>query len=268
MHARVASTALAALVLFIALLPTQSARADDALTPGRGGSVETVVSGGELTVSAGSSTPATSVPGSSSGSSGGGVAPASSVPVPEGAVVVGGVVVCVPNPGEACLTPIPVAPGAGGVDVVASARSAAASLGVPVPVIRLSPEPSGNRWGALGVGLPIWAWLDDPGSLSASASQDGIDISLSASRGSVTFDWGDGTSSTCTQMVQRPVGVDPLMASPVCGHAYVRAGDYTITATSSWDVSWQALGQQGEVGLSSSATYQMPIREFVTVVIG
>lgn len=48
----------------------------------------------------------------------------------------------------------------------------------------------------------------------------------------------------------------------------MRAGDYTITATSSWDVSWQALGQQGEVGLSSSATYQMPIREFVTVVIG
>ncbi len=183
-------------------------------------------------------------------------------------MVVGGVVVCVPNPGEACLTPIPVAPGAGGVDVAASARSAAASLGVPAPVIGLSPEPSGNRWGALGVGLPIWAWVDDPGSLSASASQDGIDISLSASRGSVVFDWGDGTSSTCTQMVERPVGVDPLMQSPVCGHAYLKAGDYTITATSSWDVLWQALGQQGRVGLSSSATYQMPIREFVTVVIG
>ncbi|MEA5120020.1 MAG: hypothetical protein VB040_01970 [Propionibacterium sp.] len=69
-------------------------------------------------------------------------------------------------------------------------------------------------------------------------------------------------------MVQRPDGVDPLVASPVCGHVYVRAGDYTITVTSSWDVLWQALGQQGEVGLSSSATYQMPIREFVTVVIG
>lgn len=230
------------------------------------GGVEANVSGSEVEVVAGTTSPATSAPGAAPGSDWSVAGP--SAPVPEGAVVVGGVVVCVPNPGEACLTPIPVAPGAGGVDVAASARSAAASLGVPAPVIGLSPEPSGNRWGALGVGLPIWAWVDDPGSLSASASQDGIDISLSASRGSVVFDWGDGTSSTCTQMVQRPVGVDPLMQSPVCGHAYLKAGDYTITATSSWDVLWQALGQQGRVGLSSSATYQMPIREFVTVVIG
>ena len=253
--------AIALCMVVAGLLPVAAAHGCDGSYNMLGG-IETCTNGSEVEVNAG-----ISAPGSSSGSSGG-VAPASSVPVPEGAVVVGGVVVCVPNPGEACLTPIPVAPGAGGVDVAASARSAAASLGVPAPVIGLSPEPSGNRWGALGVGLPIWAWVDDPGSLSASASQDGIDISLSASRGSVVFDWGDGTSSTCTQMVQRPVGVDPLMQSPVCGHAYLKAGDYTITATSSWDVSWQALGQQGRVGLSSSATYQMPIREFVTVVIG
>ena len=249
-------------LLIVGLVPVVEASAQCDGVLGGQSAVQACASGSSVDVIAG-----TSAPGSSSGSSGG-VAPASSVPVPEGAVVVGGVVVCVPNPGEACLTPIPVAPGAGGVDVAASARSAAASLGVPAPVIGLSPEPSGNRWGALGVGLPIWAWVDDPGSLSASASQDGIDISLSASRGSVTFDWGDGTSSTCTQMVQRPVGVDPLMQSPVCGHAYLKAGDYTITATSSWDVLWQALGQQGRVELSSSATYQMPIREFVTVVIG
>ena len=244
------------------LLPVVQAHADCSGSPIAAGSIQTCTSGSSVGVEA--NIGASVAPSGTSG----GVAPASSVPVPEGAVVVGGVVVCVPNPGEACLTPIPVAPGAGGVDVAASARSAAASLGVPAPVIGLSPEPSGNRWGALGVGLPIWAWVDDPGSLSASASQDGIDISLSASRGSVVFDWGDGTSSTCTQMVERPVGVDPLMQSPVCGHAYLKAGDYTITATSSWDVLWQALGQQGRVELSSSATYQMPIRQFVTVVIG
>ncbi len=200
----------------------------------------------------------------------GGPPAASAAPLPPGAVVWGGGQVCVPSEESKCLTPspVPVSGGGAGVDVAAAARSAAASLGVPAPVIGLSPAPSGNQWGALGVGLPIWVWLDDPGSVGSSASQDGIDISLSAVRGSVAFDWGDGTSTVCTQMQERPGGVDPLVPSPVCGHAYMKAGDYTITATSSWEVGWQALGQQGQVSLSSSGTYQMPIREFVSVVVG
>ncbi|WIY83178.1 hypothetical protein [Propionimicrobium sp. PCR01-08-3] len=155
------------------------------------------------------------------------------------------------------------------VDVGAVARSAVASLGVPAPRVRLSPEPQDNEWGALGVGLPIWGWVDDPGSLTQSASAEGIDISLTASRGTVRFDWGDGTVSECTQMSERPAGVDPLTPSPTCGHTYLKRGDYTITVTAEWSVAWSALGQQGEVPLvSNTVTYEMPIREFVTVVIG
>ncbi len=178
--------------------------------------------------------------------------------------------VCVPSEGKGCLTPYPQPPSgaASVVDVRATAQSAVASLGVPAPAIRLAPEPANNQWGALAVGLPIWVWVDDPGSVGTSTSQDGIDISLNAARSSVTFDWGDGTSSVCTQMLERPAGTDPLAASPACGHAYLKAGDFTITATAAWNVGWQALGQQGQVDLSSSATYELPIREFVTVVIG
>ncbi len=246
---------------------TAQAHADCANMAGSGGLVETCTSGSSVGIEA--ATTAGGNDGPAAGASWGPPA-ASAAPLPPGAVVWGGGQVCVPSEESKCLTPspVPVSGGGAGVDVAAAARSAAASLGVPAPVIGLSPAPSGNQWGALGVGLPIWVWLDDPGSVGSSASQDGIDISLSAVRGSVAFDWGDGTSTVCTQMQERPGGVDPLVPSPVCGHAYMKAGDYTITATSSWEVGWQALGQQGQVSLSSSGTYQMPIREFVSVVVG
>ncbi len=255
---------LAAAVLTVVPVSRASANCDG--IAGQFGEISSCSSGSTVDVTAGTTTPGAqdSAPGSV-------WSPAAPVaPLPEGAVVVNGEVVCVPSEGKGCLTPYPQPPSgaASVVDVRATAQSAVASLGVPAPAIRLAPEPANNQWGALAVGLPIWVWVDDPGSLGTSTSQDGIDISLNAARSSVTFDWGDGTSSVCTQMLERPAGTDPLMASPACGHAYLKAGDFTITATAAWNVGWQALGQQGQVDLSSSATYELPIREFVTVVIG
>lgn len=154
------------------------------------------------------------------------------------------------------------------VETAAAAARAVASLSVPEPVIVFGPEPTVNQWKVLAVGFPIWVWLEDPGQLGTSVSQDGIDIAMSASMGTVTFDWGDGTTSTCTQMRPRPPRVEPMTPSPDCGHTYMKAGDYTVTATASWAVNWQALGQSGQIPLSSSAARTMPIRQFRTVVVG
>lgn len=254
------------LITVFSLLPVTQASADCSGSAVAAGNVQTCTSDSSIGVEA-----TTTSPGAQGSAPGSVWSPAAPVaPLPEGAVVVNGEVICVPTEGKGCLTPYPQPPSgaASVVDVRATAQSAVASLGVPAPAIRLAPEPANNQWGALAVGLPIWVWVDDPGSVGTSTSQDGIDISLNAARSSVTFDWGDGTSSVCTQMLERPAGTDPLMASPACGHAYLKAGDFTITATAAWNVGWQALGQQGQVDLSSSATYELPIREFVTVVIG
>lgn len=150
----------------------------------------------------------------------------------------------------------------------ALAAQAVARLSVPAPQISISPHPSGNKWNVLAVGLPIWVWADDPGPITSQVSEQGIDIQLQAIRGSVTFDWGDATTSVCNLMRPRPAGMDPLTPSPDCGHTYLSRGDYTITATAGWAVNWQALGQSGALPLNSASTVSVPIREFSSLVVG
>ena len=90
------------------------------------------------------------------------------------------------------------------VDPGVLAAQAVARLSVPAPAIMISPHPSDNQWGVSAVGLPLWVWADDPGPVTATVTEQGIDIVMQASRGTVTFDWGDGTSSVCNQMRPRP----------------------------------------------------------------
>ena len=153
-------------------------------------------------------------------------------------------------------------------DPAVLAAQAVARLSVPAPSITISPHPSDNQWGVSAVGLPLWVWADDPGPVTSTVTEQGINIVMQASRGTVTFDWGDGTSSVCNQMRPRPANLDPLTPSPDCGHTYLRRGDYTITATAGWAVTWQALGQSGTLPLSSSATSAIPVREFQSLVVG
>ena len=154
------------------------------------------------------------------------------------------------------------------VDPGVLAAQAAARLSVPAPAITISPHPSDNQWQVSAVGLPLWVWADDPGPVTSTVTEQGINIVMQASRGTVTFDWGDGTSSVCNQMRPRPTNLDPLTPSPDCGHTYLRRGDYTITATAGWAVTWQALGQSGTLPLSTRATSAIPVREFQSLVVG
>ena len=154
------------------------------------------------------------------------------------------------------------------VDPGVLAAQAVARLSVPAPAIMISPHPSDNQWQVSAVGLPLWVWADDPGPVTSTVTEQGINIVMQANRGSVQFDWGDATSSVCNQMRPRPANLDPLTPSPDCGHTYLRRGDYTITATAGWAVTWQALGQSGTLPLSSSATSAIPVREFQSLVVG
>ena len=153
-------------------------------------------------------------------------------------------------------------------DPAVLAAQAVARLSVPAPSITISPHPSDNQWGVSAVGLPLWVWADDPGPVTSTVTEQGINIVMQASRGTVTFDWGDGTSSVCNQMRPRPANLDPLTPSPDCGHTYLQRGDYTITATAGWAVTWQALGQSGTLPLSTRTTSAIPVREFQSLVVG
>ncbi|WP_344262059.1 hypothetical protein [Brooklawnia cerclae] len=152
------------------------------------------------------------------------------------------------------------------IPVNAIAASAAASLHIPPPTIHIGPNPANNQWNALAVGLPIWLWTTDPGEVNEQVSREGINITLSATLATMSFDMSDGTTITCQSMTPRPPRTDPMMKSPDCGYTYKRPGVYEIRATGTWHVTWQALGYSGQEQVAATSNHPLDIREFSTVV--
>ena len=142
-------------------------------------------------------------------------------------------------------------------------------LKLPEGKPRIAPDPLNNEWKMLAVGLPVWfTTADATGSLDGSRVQDGIALTLKASRVSTSFDLGDGTVLRCTSMSVRQRGIDPMRKSPDCGHVYQRKGTYTITATSLWRVEWAALGESGVLMVPRQASTTLKVGELHSVITG
>ena len=138
-------------------------------------------------------------------------------------------------------------------------------LSPPKPVI--GPSPEINEWDIAAVGYPYWLWAEgnlDPAPVSTTVAD--LTVSLDAHLASTTFDLGDGTRVTCTDLTARWTrGVEPGAASPACGHTYTKPslpkGDYTITAYSTWAVDWSVNGVGGTIPLYQQASTTLPVGE-------
>lgn len=144
------------------------------------------------------------------------------------------------------------------------AISAATSVTLPSPAIGIAPDPSVNKWRIVAVGQPIWLYDPTSPTVSSSASNQGITVTISARREFVSFDMQEKVVR-CTTMTRRPVTADPRAKSPDCGYVYQRKGDRTVTATASWVVSWSALGQSGTVPMTRTSSRTLPVRELIAV---
>jgi len=148
-----------------------------------------------------------------------------------------------------------------------------ASLDLRPPTIGIAPDP------AVGpglVGLPIWLWVpadNNPGDnvstwgpLTASESERGVTVNLTAVVGKITWDMGAGDAPvTCTNPgtpYARQGG-----ESPTCGFEGYRAADtYTVTATTTWTVTWEAGTQNGVItNVTRENTAQIQIDELQVV---
>lgn len=149
--------------------------------------------------------------------------------------------------------------------VVETIRRAVLSLTVPEPTIHVGPAPEANEWNMAVVGYPLWLWTDTPATLDATTTQDGITIDISARRRGVRFAMGDGNHVDCRTMHAWKRTTKPATASPSCGYTYtwpsLPKGNYTITATSYWDITWSTLGVSGTATLQTSATRSLPVGE-------
>ena len=161
-----------------------------------------------------------------------------------------------------CLYPVflagPDAPAGGGpagpvVDPVEAARRAVATLSLTEPGLLLDPDPAVNEWGATAVGFNMWFHAPDPGVLRTSVAVDGLTVEITAVAGSLAVDTGDGRRQVCRRTVpyRSPEGVNA--PSPYCGHAWDRAGEYTVTATRTWDITWSAGGRSGSDAVTRPA---------------
>lgn len=124
--------------------------------------------------------------------------------------------------------------------------------------IGIAPKPGPNSIGL--VGMPVWMWAANPGEhsigpITASASAGGITIAATAKLLHVTWDMGDGAQVVCNTAGTPYKPEYGRKDSPDCGHTYklssVRETDdaYTVTATSSWVITWSGAGQTGTIRL-------------------
>lgn len=138
-------------------------------------------------------------------------------------------------------------------------------LTAPEPVI--GPSPEINEWKIAAVGYPYWLWAEgdlDPAPVSTTVED--LTVRLDARLQSTTFDLGDGSELTCTDLTRKwSRAVEPGAASPACGHTYTTpslpGGKYTITAYSTWAVDWSVNGVGGTIPLYQQASTTLPVGE-------
>ena len=148
---------------------------------------------------------------------------------------------------------------------------AVAQLTLPEAHPLVGPDPSVNKWNMVAVGYPIWLWTEGVTQMSTSASVRGYTVTLVATRRSVLFSMGDGTTVPCTSTAHWTRSVVPNTPSPNCGHVYQHKPDqgktYRVASLATWDVTWTVLGQSGTLPVTKGAARQLEVGELVALVV-
>ena len=151
------------------------------------------------------------------------------------------------------------------------ARTLIVRLQLPDPTPRFGPDPSVNEWKMAAVGYPLWLWTDGPTVVSSRVRAYGITFTLRADWQSTTFDMGDGHQVTCSRTLVYPSTTKPGRKSPACGYTYLTSslprGNYMVTATTHWRISWRALGQSGSLPGTHSGQWSLPVGELNALVV-
>lgn len=125
--------------------------------------------------------------------------------------------------------------------------------------IGIAPEPGPDSIGL--VGMPVWMWAKTPnqhtvGPITERATAGGMSITATAKVLRITWDMGDGTEVVCDTAGTPYKPSYGRKESPDCGHVYkkssAREADhaFTVTATSSWVITWSGAGQTGTIRLN------------------
>ncbi len=160
----------------------------------------------------------------------------------------------------------------------AVALEAERSMNLPAPKAFVNPSPRAV------VNLPEWLWIDPTiwHDVSVTATTGGISATATALPSTVTWAMGDGSTIVCDGpgtpfLAQQPVGSQ----TTACSYTYRQSSfgqpapdgnpndaAFQVTATISWDVTWQAVGAAGGgalPGLTTSETFALPVQQIESV---
>ena len=150
--------------------------------------------------------------------------------------------------------------------VLSAVRSASATLQLPDGAPVVAPDPANNEWDMIPIGYPIWLTTTAPATAEAATVQDGISITITATRGTTVFAMGEPGQKvsnpyvSCAQMAQRKLKeTPPDKKSPNCGYVYKIMGTYTILATTTWKLTWTANQYSGTLYTTRTAPAAKPL---------
>ena len=145
------------------------------------------------------------------------------------------------------------------------ARRAVEQMALEGPAIRTPLD--GDEIGT--VGIPLWLWTEQGattwGPNTATASVPGLSVTATAQAKWIDWDLGDGSTMRC-EGPGTPY-IPGQVESPTCDHVYIassagRPGDvYTVTGTTTWEVTWSGGGMSGVLQVTRSSSATVPIGE-------
>jgi len=155
-------------------------------------------------------------------------------------------------------------PGYGG-DAGQLAERAVEQMTLVGPAIRTPLD--GDEIGT--VGIPLWLWTEQGattwGPNTATASVPGLSVTATAQAKRIDWDLGDGSTMRC-EGPGTPY-IPGQVESPTCDHVYIASsasqpGDvYTVTGTTTWEVTWSGGGMSGVLQVTRSSSATVPIGE-------
>lgn len=149
------------------------------------------------------------------------------------------------------------------------ADQAVARMKMRAPKIGIAPDDAPGSVGL--VGLPVWMWVEDPGShtmgpITKKASSGGHTVTATAKVTKLTWDMDDGTRVSCTGKGTEYDVSFGIVDSPDCGHRYTQMGTYDVTVTATWSIEWSGLGQSGTIPMELERSTTIRIGEAQAVV--
>lgn len=145
------------------------------------------------------------------------------------------------------------------VDPLVLAERARDSVTLPEPAVGLNPPVGQNQI----VNIPTFLWVDPAQwqPITASASAGGVTSTVSARPVQVEWDMGNGDVLTCSGPGTPYEAMTAASTDDaVCQYTYRRSSasapsaTFTVTATTVWEVAWEAQGAPGGGSLGASHT--------------